>query len=775
MQISSSHGWPTAPASSEALFRLINGLNSNNPQSPSAAITCSPDLWHRVDVPLPRVFLDIEWAFKGRLIEGYSDDVMDFDTLDGPIKFLEENTSYRTAILDFTLPLGIRDTRVAEFLTPLPEKLSNGSLRSDLAASLAARLAATCSQLTDMICFFLPGVLSNSGGMKEFRTFMHKEMRPRLIVELPPGVLQPVTSVRLTAVAFRRGHTAKTLLYRIEDRSELDTVEEAPWFVDLLQAQQGHNSQHGILADLSRGEDWTFSRNSLGKDAPGRALLNIWESAELGDLFEIKLGARFERDSSAFKNKLPILRGRDIRPGIATKDLEKFASVNQPNVAHSILKGDLLIQRIGDTPKVIMADETLKGAIPGDTVILLRAKTENVPVESILLYLNSKAGAYALRASASGSSTVMTLSARGLASVNLPIPPVDITRRLRSAQEKENLLREQADGIAAVRQATLLVESSEDLERHLLDLETRVNAAFATMDAGKQFPHQIRNLYPYPLAFPYRLLAGFVNKRELYEEQLRVAEGLLAFVASLELSLCKAAGAQHRVNLKDLWKGGASAGKWQLAAELAGGALSDVKNDVLATALADLWRSGGKKNNFRGLTKDFVERRNAWHHKKAGRPETEEEFDDACPELQEKLDEALQALNFLIGFPIQLVCDSALDVRTGKSLLSTLKCMGDHPGFTQGKFESAVPRPRDVLFVERPGNDWVQLYPLIAAHPCPKCRTREIFFVDRVDVSAQGPSAILKSFEKNHEVESSGASRIPGIAEDIVARFVAPS
>ena len=62
--------------------------------------------------------------------------------------------------------------------------------------------------------------------------------------------------------------------------------------------------------------------------------------------------------------------------------------------------------------------------------------------------------------------------------------------------------------------------------------------------------------YPFPLAFPYRSLEGSFEDRQLYDEQLRVGENMMAFLVSVVLAYVLYKERWLPTNLRGFWREG---------------------------------------------------------------------------------------------------------------------------------------------------------------------------------------------------------------------------
>ncbi len=85
-------------------------------------------------------------------------------------------------------------------------------------------------------------------------------------------------------------------------------------------------------------------------------------------------------------------------------------------------------------------------------------------------------------------------------------------------------------------------------------------------------------------------------------------------------------------------------------------------------------------------------------------------------------------------------------------------CIGDHPALPQDTALYPNPLKKHDLYIQIDDNDWAPLYPFVTAEACPHCRTREIYSIDKWD--SQNKSALLKSFERGHTVDSTAVAEL---------------
>jgi hypothetical protein len=100
----------------------------------------------------------------------------------------------------------------------------------------------------------------------------------------------------------------------------------------------------------------------------------------------------------------------------------------------------------------------------------------------------------------------------------------------------EAALRRRADELQLQRQTLFDATSSQAFAGAVQDLRRQGEILSRSLLRADDLSFQVANFYPFPIAYGYRLLASVSNSTELYKEQLRVGENILAFVASVAMS-----------------------------------------------------------------------------------------------------------------------------------------------------------------------------------------------------------------------------------------------
>ena len=239
---------------------------------------------------------------------------------------------------------------------------------------------------------------------------------------------------------------------------------------------------------------------------------------------------------------------------------------------------------------------------------------------------------------------------------------------------------------------------------------------------------RIGQSYPYPLAYTYRLLGGISAPAELYKEQLRLAENLVAFVASVSLSLLEDEKFQE-LNQKiqggalTCWQGGISPGDWLSLAIHATERLPSDDDDPLAAGLVNLQINKGKRG-FGKCVRDLITAKNDHKHDRG--PSIESEYRAASEGVSEILDDAFDLIAFFENHPIRLVQDVNPRRRSTACDIVFLRCMGDHPGFEAEHTEHPQSLRKGDLYIERRAGQLTPLYPFIHGTICQQWQSARV-------------------------------------------------
>lgn len=246
--------------------------------------------------------------------------------------------------------------------------------------------------------------------------------------------------------------------------------------------------------------------------------------------------------------------------------------------------------------------------------------------------------------------------------------------------------------------------------KHVLfedDLEGRVPDLLAPRD---DLERRVLTDYPPPLAAGFRSLTRTEDPRALYQEQLRFAENLLAFLASVSLALVREEDREEAgLDLAGYWRGGISPGDWRDIIRRCSKVFARY-DDPLATSIQRL-KIRSEDKGFGGDVVALIRTKNDFKHDRG--PKTLEDTMAASEEVQETLRRCMEALNFFAAYP-----------------------MRGSEGFETDPF------------LEMGDGGRLALYPFLVSGATLGCDGGETYFVDAWDT--RKGTARMKSFERGH-------------------------
>jgi len=517
----------------------------------------------------------------------------------------------------------------------------------------------------------------------------------------------------------------------LTSRGDLARYATRQWFASISAWMDGKEHLTGYTTRLDGASPWTFSANSPEVSESIERLGRLGELSTMGELCLIS------RTGGPYKGKEFANTSMGQDPRLEPDDIIMLETVGQRS-NHAVRVGEATRSR--------------------ERHLVLRPVDERVSVDFLVEYLNSPMARQLISATAVSrfGGAYKRISTEALR--NLPVPIVDDASAdsFDRVRRVEAQLRSKVEEMESLRISLFEARGTHDFKTRLNSLARVGEMMSASMEQVERQQFQIANFYPFPIAFGYRLLGSQVGPRATYEAQLRMAENMLAFVASVSLALVQERDREESgVNLRELWKGGVSAGGWKEAIRLCSKVFTSYKNYPLAAAINGLKVSSARNESFGGDVKELIKQRNDLHH--GGGPATPEEFQKASEDLGTRLQRCMQRLNFFTEYPIREVQDLDVSRYSAEARLTCLRYVGDHPGLAQEELVFPRPLPKGDLFIDLGGENWVPLHPFVSVKVCPNCRTREIYFIDKWEDGR----IKLKSFERGH------TERDPGMVQDL--------
>lgn len=272
--------------------------------------------------------------------------------------------------------------------------------------------------------------------------------------------------------------------------------------------------------------------------------------------------------------------------------------------------------------------------------------------------------------------------------------------------------------------------------------------------SGDELEYRITSSYPFPIAFGFRSLMSVVDHRDLYREQMRIAENILAFIASVSLTLLDEQDHQSAgIDLEEYWLSGISPGDWQDIVGRCAKVFNTYEGNPLAAEISMLNIRSEKRKKEKDFGKDvakLIQVKNDYKHDRG--PTVLEDMVEASQEVQVRLKRCMEKLSFFGSYPIRQVEDCNVSRSGEEFFLKCLRYMGDHPSFPQEEVVFHRVLRKGDLFLELDGQNWVTLYPFIVPMTCSHCKARETYFIDLWD--PRKGVARMKSFERGHTMSN---------------------
>lgn len=462
----------------------------------------------------------------------------------------------------------------------------------------------------------------------------------------------------------------------------------------------GEKPATGFTADVKATGRWAPSLYDPELNKLEERLAGIGPTKALSELCTILPGASLALHNKNAKDGVPLVtRIAHIEtPASLPEDVRKVALT--PDTERSLLRpGDVVIPAIRGGYQACVLVQTDVPLIASDRLFILRVNDAGITSDFLVEYLNSGLARRLIEERYAGSAGPTRLTVRALASLPVPTLGRPVALDLREIGVVEGALRRRADDLRLQRQTLFDATSQEAFAKAVQDLRRNGEVLARSLLRASDLSFQVANFYPFPIAYGYRLLASISNPTELYKEQLRVGENILAFLACVAMSLIQDSDrGSVGLDVRDIWDGGVSPGHWRDVTGRCCKVLSTYKDHPLAASIVGL-QVTAEKRGFGAAIQRIIAAKNDFKHDRG--PRTEEEFDAATKELQHTLDECIKALAFFTEYPIRQVVD--VDVtRTGEVKLRCLALVGDHPGLPQEEITYRTPLPKRDLYVTMP-------------------------------------------------------------------------
>jgi hypothetical protein len=690
--------------------------------------------------------VELEHAFSPESLTTGDFSSRPFGSTCAPTSLTELGTllkTVRSVVLDHTLPI-VRLERNSKTTTMLEHELGRPLPPvADLTQALLVWIAER--EALRWVSAFGAASLLRSDSSQWVRDELGSRFAVRTVIEFG-GVFKNVSSVMRFCVIQLGKTQGSAFLASItgDAQNELNELVRAA-----KQFFAGEKPSTGFTADVKSTGRWAVSLYDPDLNKLEERLAGIGPTKPLCEVCTIQRGVSIAlHDKNANQGVPLVTRVAQIEtPASVSDDVLNVAII--PETERSLLRpGDIVVPAIrGGYPRCVLVQSDVP-LVASDHLLILRISDGALTSEFLVEYLNSGLARRLIEERYSGSTSPM-LTVRSLGSLPVPMLGRPVTLDLREIGNLEAALRHRSDALQLQRQSLFDTTSPEAFARAVQDLRRKGEVLSRSLLRADDLSFQVANFYPFPIAYGYRLLASISNSTDLYKEQLRVVENILAFVASVAMSLIQAADrASVGLDVREVWDGGASPGHWRHIIGKCCKVLSTYKGHALASSIVGL-HIAAEKRGFGAAVQKLITAKNDFKHDRG--PRTEEEFESATKDIQHTLDTCIKALAFFTEHPVRQVID--FDVtRTGEVKLRCLALVGDHPGLPQEEIMYRTPLTKRDLYIAAAGVRWIPLFPLVVARNCRSCKTRETFFIDKWN-RAKG-IAMRKSFERGHEEET---------------------
>lgn len=633
-----------------------------------------------------------------------------------------------SVIVDPSLPVGIRDWRSKQTL--------------DVGVAITAQLVSI--DRVKSISLVSPSSLlfrTRAGSIRE----AWLERRGLLaVVELDPGAI-PGTQVTACLVTLGEGRGTTFFANSSPDSAD---AQSSAW-VEALGAWLVEGAPSAsVFPSPGSGDAWTLGANDPSLHALPERLGRFAQVARLGDLAEVAM--REMRDSDV-PSELPRLSTRDVLP--PRFSLSDDAKPVSPGRDLIVRPGDVLVVLVGTALRAAVYEGD-GPAVASSGLARVRVTSDDLEAGYLVDYLNSSVAERYLSAFQTGV-TIRRVPSRALADLPVPLVPRDVVVTLGESLEAVDSLQSALDSLEAARRSLFAAENEEQFRAGVQALRERTTSQIASLELAEDLNFRIRNFYPYPIAYGYRVAAAAASDMETFREQLRFAENVLAFLATLSLGLIEVDDrASLHVDLLRVWQGGISPGTWRDIMVKANAVLTAYSASPIAQSVVRLRPHTDRRGTFGGAAHKLIGRLNDWKH---NRIEADDEtIRGLVKDNKSELETMVSALGFLCDYKLRRV-DETDASRDGTSLTvgSTL-LRGDHPALARevvevGASEVGAALHRGDVYVVLDSGEWRSLYPFMQMIRCSRCHTPEVYFIDRA--TRDFSSVTLKSFERGHSEE----------------------
>ena len=520
--------------------------------------------------------------------------------------------------------------------------------------------------------------------------------------------------------------------------------------------QRGGTTPHGYVhrGPLDPARPLHYAANDPAVAERRERLRELGEVRALGDLVEIRQGGvHLTNDAHRIGTRgVPILSRRDVALGDRRLD-DDAPRILDPDDRALLRAGDLCVPAIAIGPRLrvrqIHDDELPLAASHPVLVMRPRVELDNARMAFLVDYLRSPRAAGLLEQD--GMHGRLRLRASVLARFPVPLPDETLLSALDDLRGAGQQFREWA---AEVQQAidgvlddtadagVLQLRTAGQLLRH------RVAAAQQLDELG----YRIRNLFPFPVALPWRHAHTADHDLGGYRTVLACAESLAGYLAALSILLARnlpvELGAVSGLRTKLCTRGhGVSMSDWTaIVREVAGKAVARTATETTPLVeLTELMVDGSPA--LRAL-EALTDLRNDLAH---NRGPTGSRVAPAYEDAMEHLSALYEECEWLVDYPLRLIEDISWDTYENTGTYRYRELVGDHYLVRQQVARTNFPTlDRERLYVRDRAGDLHLLSPLVLWHECDDCHVPSAFLLDGYDRKA--PACRMRAMDHPHSI-----------------------
>lgn len=269
---------------------------------------------------------------------------------------------------------------------------------------------------------------------------------------------------------------------------------------------------------------------------------------------------------------------------------------------------------------------------------------------------------------------------------------------------------------------------------------------------GEESKASLENLprghLPYPVARAVRGVQVAIDPWRKYDQVIEASEKLVTWLGILGLAwICEEKRLPPAIAqwMDGLRGSGLSLGMWLAVAQAAEKEMGTTGTDL--DGFSQGLRAQKGNAGLRGALESLVNERNDRAHGRG--PRTDAELEDRLVEASNKLAVGLQGAGFLRELPAFIPQRCSFSRRTGDFTITALALIGEHPDFAPMSLRSEHPLEEQQIYLLRKGEEPLLLTPFCVARDCPRCRSRELFYPERlIDGELK-----LKSLDEGHLTE----------------------